>query len=85
MSKPYRVLLLASSCGDDDPTCTDDLPCLDCLKMCNIVTMDGDVTNNAGGWEYSRDVAAADGCRYPPAHKAGKCCGKPHACHPPPP
>lgn len=53
-----RVLLLASYCGDDDPTCTDDLPCLDCLKMCNVVSMRQRVAENFGGWDYNRDLAA---------------------------
>lgn len=54
----YRVLLLASYCGDDDSTCTDDLPCMDCLKMCNIASMRGKPTDNLGGWDYNRDLAA---------------------------
>ena len=53
-----KVLLLASYCGDDDLSCTDDLPCLDCLKMCNIVTVRSRPTENLGGWDYNRDLAA---------------------------
>ena len=53
-----KVLLLASYCGDDDLSCTDDLPCLDCLKKCDIVTVRGPPTENLGGWDYNRDLAA---------------------------
>lgn len=52
-----KVLLLASYC-DNDPSCTDDLPCLDCLKMCNIATMRGRPAENLGGWEFNRDLLA---------------------------
>ena len=51
-----RVLLLASYCDDDDPACTDDLPCLDCLKMCNLVEMRGPVRENLGGWDFNHDL-----------------------------
>lgn len=53
-----KVLLLASYCGTDGDGCTDDLPCLDCLKMCNIVTVRGPPTENLGGWDYNRQLAA---------------------------
>jgi hypothetical protein len=36
LERPRKVLLLASYCGDDDPTCTDDRPCVECLQMCNV-------------------------------------------------
>lgn len=31
-----RVLLIASYCVEDNPECTDDRPCSDCLRMCNV-------------------------------------------------
>ena len=37
----YRMLLMASYC-DDNPECTDKLPCEECLKMGNIVLMPKD-------------------------------------------
>ena len=38
LSKPRkrRVLLIASYCGEDNPDCTEDRPCNDCLRMCNV-------------------------------------------------
>ncbi len=52
-----KVLLLASYCGDDDPSCTDDLPCLECLKMCNIADQQpGPITGNVGGWGFNRQI-----------------------------
>jgi hypothetical protein len=35
-SKPRRVLLLCSYCDDDSPDCSNELPCPECLLMCNI-------------------------------------------------
>ena len=49
-----RVLLLASYCGTDNAKCTDGLPCLDCLRMCNIVTMRGLILENHGGWDENK-------------------------------
>jgi hypothetical protein len=34
--KKSRVLLLASYCGTDNPECSDQCPCNDCLRMCNV-------------------------------------------------
>lgn len=31
----YRLLLLASYCGDGT-ACTEQLPCAECLEMCNL-------------------------------------------------
>lgn len=53
-----KVLLLCNYCGDDDPSCSNDLPCLDCLKMCNIATMRGKPSNNLGGYDFNRDLLA---------------------------
>lgn len=54
-----KVLLLASYCGPEDGSnCTDDLPCLECLQMCNIGSMFGGVSNNLGDWDYNRQLAA---------------------------
>lgn len=54
-----KVLLLCSYCDDDTPGCTADLPCLDCLKMCNIVTMRGRPTDNLGSWDFNHDLLAS--------------------------
>lgn len=54
--KPRPVLLLCSYCGDDNPNCSSDLPCLVCLKMCNAATMIGPVVANHGGWDYLTDI-----------------------------
>jgi len=44
-----KVLLLASYCDD----CIDDLPCEDCLKMCNIVEINNRAVDKVyGGWDY---------------------------------
>lgn len=32
----YLVALLASYCGDDTSGCTDETPCLDCVRMANV-------------------------------------------------
>lgn len=40
-----EVLFFCSYCGDDDPACTDQAPCADCLAVSNVfeVEMDGAV------------------------------------------
>jgi hypothetical protein len=48
------VLLLASYCGGENDECTEELPCLDCLKMCNVVEIEGEITNNLGGYDYNK-------------------------------
>jgi len=49
-----RVLLLTSYC--DEEGCTDDLPCLECLKMCNTADLIGNMDlidiKVDGGWDY---------------------------------
>lgn len=50
-----RVLLLASYCGDDDPACTDSVPCRDCLEMCNIVDVRGTIVTIHGGLDFARE------------------------------
>ena len=55
-TRTSRVLLLASYCGEDNPLCSDALPCLDCLKMCNVVTFEGTITDNAGDWDRNRSM-----------------------------
>lgn len=46
-----RVLLLCSYCGEDNPECSDDSPCVECLQMCNVAEVDGEI-NVLGGLEY---------------------------------
>lgn len=53
-----RVLLLASYCGDDNPNCSEDFPCDDCLLMDNIVIMRGDI-EVVGDFGLLRDRARA--------------------------
>lgn len=38
-----RVLILASYCGGDNPSCSDAHPCNDCLAMCNVAITTGDL------------------------------------------
>lgn len=58
LKKGNSVLYLASYCDDDDPTCTDDMPCLECLKMSNVAVLKEDCAAEIrGGYEYLRGVA----------------------------
>ena len=57
--RAYRVVLLASYCGDDDPSCAPDLPCIECLKMCNIFSFADGMKRSDGSWQYQRDLLAA--------------------------
>ena len=51
-----RVLLLASYCGSDDKDCTDDFPCDECMKMCNIGVISGDL-EVIGGFDYLKECS----------------------------
>lgn len=51
-----RVLLLASYCGADNPNCSDDFPCDECLKMCNVCEVDGNV-RPIGGFDYLKSLS----------------------------
>ena len=53
-----RVLLLCSYCGEDDANCTDEAPCVECLKMCNVAMVSGDM-EVLGGLDYLGRVKAA--------------------------
>lgn len=59
-----KILLLTSYCGDDNSSCSDDHPCLDCLKMCNIVEIPDDtkILKNYGGWDYDEKVETCRQC-----------------------
>lgn len=46
-----EVLLLASYCGDENPDCSDKVPCPDCLAMCNVYEVDFE------GARYLRSLA----------------------------
>jgi len=51
------VLLLTSYCGEEDG-CTDQLPCDDCLKMCNVAVIDPDIIEMKdviAGFNYLKD------------------------------
>jgi len=50
----HRVLLLASYCGDDNPECSDESPCVDCLKMCNVAVTGSDSLTVLGGLDTYR-------------------------------
>ena len=54
----YSMLLMASYCGGDNPKCTDELPCEDCLKMSNIVLIPKDQVKNENiisGYDFLND------------------------------
>lgn len=54
INKPMKVLVLSSYC--DRETCSDDLPCDECLKMCNISEIpSGTELDVIGGLDYLRD------------------------------
>ena len=61
-----RVLLLCSYCGDDNPECSNDFPCPECLQMNNVAEVDVDaiqIERVFGGLEYLKHLR--DG-KYPP-------------------
>lgn len=48
-----KVLLLASYCGNENLNCSDDNPCIDCLRMCNVLEISEDATmHNLGGLDF---------------------------------
>jgi len=50
-----RVLLLTSYC--DRPTCSDDFPCPQCLKDCNVFVAEVALENSLGGhFDFLRRV-----------------------------
>lgn len=54
----YPMLLMASYCGYENPKCTDELPCKECLKMCNIVLIPKDQVKNENiisGYDFLND------------------------------
>ena len=66
--KPYPekthtpVLLLCSYCGDDDPDCTNEVPCEECLKMCNIALVPVATPFTVlGGWDYLTGIKKGGG------------------------
>lgn len=50
--KKIKVLLLASYCVEEDTNCTEELPCIECLKMCNVAEIEGKITKVLGGFDY---------------------------------
>ena len=42
-SKGRKVLLLVSYCDGSNPDCTNDCPCDECLKICNVFELKGHV------------------------------------------
>lgn len=53
----YPMLLMASYCGDN-PKCTDELPCEDCLEMSNIVLIPKEqvkIENIIAGYDFVND------------------------------
>ncbi|CAO99394.1 hypothetical protein D9623_33450 (plasmid) [Azospirillum brasilense] len=53
--KDQRVLLLASYCGGDTPGCTEELPCDECLRMCNVAVASGEF-NVIAGMDFLRHI-----------------------------
>lgn len=54
----YPMLLMASYCGGENPKCTDELPCEECLKMSNIVLIPKDqvkLENIISGYDFLND------------------------------
>lgn len=52
-----RVLILASYCVDNNKECTDDMPCIECLKMCNVATIEGEHKVRVfGGYDYLKGL-----------------------------
>jgi hypothetical protein len=49
-----RYLLLASYC--DENGCSDELPCRECIEMCNVVTVEGKIKNVIGGYDYLKGM-----------------------------
>jgi hypothetical protein len=55
----YPILLLASYCGGDNIECTEELPCIECLKMCNIAIIPKELVtgeNVIGGYDFLVDA-----------------------------
>jgi ferredoxin len=58
--KVRRVLLLTSYCGNEDNGCTNDFPCDDCLKMCNVAIIeDSHIIKVLGGFDYLKETTHA--------------------------
>ena len=54
--KGYSAILLASYC-DDNPKCTEAYPCIDCIKMCNVITFPDPVKIEVhDGFDYMREL-----------------------------
>ena len=54
--KNERVLLLASYCGDENENnCSENFPCDDCLQMCNVAVVKGDI-DVIGGFDYLKSL-----------------------------
>jgi hypothetical protein len=51
--KKYKVLLLASYC---DENCSDEFPCDECLKMCNVCEVPQDTLVAIGGFDYLKGI-----------------------------
>lgn len=49
------MLLLASYCGGDNPSCTDERPCVDCLGMCNVFEVNKLALADSGDKIYTLD------------------------------
>ena len=52
-----RVLLLTSYCDPDnkEENCSEEFPCIECLKMCNIIEVRGEILKNYGGYEFVKE------------------------------
>ncbi|MBU0792296.1 MAG: hypothetical protein KKC55_17815 [Gammaproteobacteria bacterium] len=71
----HRVLLLASYCGEDNSDCSDEHPCPECLKMCNVALIKGR-PNVLGGMDYTRPARKAEPAPQPEqSGLIGQVCG----------
>lgn len=50
--KKTRVLLLCSHCGDENPECSDDFPCPECLQECNVAEVLVALEDVRGGFDF---------------------------------
>jgi len=55
MTGYMRCLLLASYCVDNDD-CTDEFPCDDCLRMCNVIIVPTTKYEILGGLDYLKSI-----------------------------
>ena len=55
LPRKRRVLILASYCGGDDPNCTEQTPCNECLRMCNVAEVVVGLDDIIGQFEFAEE------------------------------